>query len=380
MKKPFYLKKVKRKSGVVYLYKLNKESGVVSRDETIFHSTGQSSKAKAEVYVLKIIEEKKKQRIAINLTLREYAEPFYLWDKCPHIRRLLDENKSITKRYANIQRQTLEKYIFKDQIADMMISDIRRADVLDFRSRLLKRTGERTVNRVIGILKLIFKEGIYREELDRDPTVGIGEIKYQKKITGIFSVDELKRLFPENSFGPWAGLLDYACFLLAATTGMRRGEILGLHWRNVDLDNGIIHIVEAWKGGDEIGEPKWNQKRVAPLPERTIQVLSQLREDSIRTNPDDYVFCYDDGQRLGETWWKKHFQNAMKKAGIETRARNLKPHSFRHTLNTLLRDAGQDPAKIRATLGWRQERTQDGYTHWQAEHLRQQADIIDGVF
>ena len=59
---------------------------------------------------------------------------------------------------------------------------------------------------------------------------------------------------------------------------------------------------------------------------------------------------------------------------------NLRPHSLRHTLNTLLRNAGQDPAKIRAALGWQQESTQDNYTHWKIEHLRGQADIVDSIF
>lgn len=70
----------------------------------------------------------------------------------------------------------------------------------------------------------------------------------------------------------------------------------------------------------------------------------------------------------------------MTHAGIDYKSRNLKPHSFRHTLNTLLRNAGQDPAKIRATLGWQQEKTQDNYTHWQIEDLRDQSKVVDDLF
>lgn len=65
----------------------------------------------------------------------------------------------------------------------------------------------------------------------------------------------------------------------------------------------------------------------------------------------------------------------MEKAGIDRVSRNLKPHSFRHSLNTILRDAGKDPAKIRAALGWEQERTQDGYTHFDEAHFK---DLIIG--
>ena len=68
----------------------------------------------------------------------------------------------------------------------------------------------------------------------------------------------------------------------------------------------------------------------------------------------------------------KHFRRAMKSAGIPLAGRT--PHSFRHTLNTILRSAGQDPAKIRAALNWAGARIQDNYTHWRPEHLREIAD------
>ena len=71
-------------------------------------------------------------------------------------------------------------------------------------------------------------------------------------------------------------------------------------------------------------------------------------------------------------------EGEKEKVGIDVRARGIKPHSFRHTVATLRRDAGEDPAKIRAALGWTNERTQDGYTHFDADMLR--SDAIDQVF
>ena len=95
-----------------------------------------------------------------------------------------------------------------------------------------------------------------------------------------------------------------------------------------------------------------------------------MKLGSNQSGPKDLVFCYADGTRLGNTWWRKRFVSAMEKADIDRVSRNLKPHSFRHSLNTILRDAGKDSAKIRAALGWRQEQTQDGYTHFNEEHFK----------
>jgi integrase len=173
---------------------------------------------------------------------------------------------------------------------------------------------------------------------------------------------------------------DYTCFYLAAVTGLRRGEILALRWRHIDFDQLVLTVREAWKGGQEIGPPKWEHNRLVPLSSRTIDRLVRLQGASIRLGPDDFVFCYDNGPRFGETWWRKRFCAAMEQAGIDWRSRRLTPHSFRHTINTIVRDSGHDPAKIRAVLGWMDEAIQDNYTHWDLDHLKTWADIVDEIW
>ena len=46
-----------------------------------------------------------------------YAAPFFIWEKCPHVRRLVDEGKEITRRWADQQRGWLEKYVIGDSEA-----------------------------------------------------------------------------------------------------------------------------------------------------------------------------------------------------------------------------------------------------------------------
>ena len=274
----------------------------------------------------------------------------------------------------------MEKYILSVPIASKNIAEISRGEITDFRSRLIGKAGDNTVNKVMETLKVVFNEALYRDDIQKDPVHGIGLIKYQKKEAGIFMPSELKTLFPEDSSGPWRDLKDYTCFLLAATVGMTRQELLALKWRHISFEQKAIRIEDAWKGGDEIGEPKWGRSRTSPLPEKTLQALLRFNQDSIRTAPDDYVFCYDDGSMIKETWWRKRFVAAMERAGLDRVARNLKPHSFRHSLNTLLLDSGRDPEKVRAALGWTNRRTQRIYTHWNVDHLRDQVDLIDSVF
>ena len=92
------------------------------------------------------------------------------------------------------------------------VSEITRADILDLRSRLLAKNAPATVNKALGIVKVIFREAVYREEIGRDPTAGVGRIKEHKKERGIFMVEELRVLFPDHGYGPWRDVHDYTCF------------------------------------------------------------------------------------------------------------------------------------------------------------------------
>ena len=67
----------------------------------------------------------------------------------------------------------------------------------------------------------------------------------------------------------------------------------------------------------------------------------------------------------------------LRENGYLVNPRNLKPHSFRHSLNTLLRGENVDPAKLREMFGWSNEAVQDGYTHWKAEHFEAQRRKIE---
>lgn len=331
MKSPFLLKK----RGKYWHFRL--------ANEKTFHTTGKSTKAQA----IDFVQHRLRRASTTPLTLHNYIQPYFIWDKCPHVRRLLNEGKSITRRYVKNRRMST-KHILSDPLADMLIADIKRADLLDLRDRLLRKAGQSTVNNIMGILKIVFREGYFREELDRNPTEGIGVIMYQKKEAGIFTLDELRRLFLEEP-SPWKERIDHTCFFLAASTGMRRGEVLALRWHSLDLEEGIVRVEAAFKGGQEIGQPKWENKRVTPFilfPTELTEALQSYHEESIRVHLDDLVFCYDDGTRLGDTWWRKRFNSAVEKLGLDRVKRNLTPHSFRHALNTLLRDQWKYPCHL----------------------------------
>jgi hypothetical protein len=133
----------------------------------------------------------------------------------PHVQRLVSKGKSIGEDHAKNNRSLLRNHIFPDPISQIRLSEIRRADVLDFRTRLVAKLGyTRTVQRTMSALKVMLKEAFFREEIERDLAAGVGNTKYEAAETGVFTADELRMLFPPQIPWPWANVFAYAVLFL----------------------------------------------------------------------------------------------------------------------------------------------------------------------
>ncbi|MBN2534109.1 MAG: hypothetical protein JXB88_14560 [Spirochaetales bacterium] len=102
----------------------------------------------------------------LDKTFREYAEDYFLWDRCPHVKRLLSEKgKTIGKSHVNKSRRWLERHIFPDdQFCNLKMSEIKRHHIIDFRDRLIQRIGTcNTVNKVRDTSRTIFSEAYLRD-------------------------------------------------------------------------------------------------------------------------------------------------------------------------------------------------------------------------
>ena len=184
-----------------------------------YKTTGE--KAKAEALKVALTALKELGSGPVGPTFRTYAAPFFIWERCPHVRRLTSEGKSINRYHVKDMRSLLENHVLSDPVAKLRITEIKRADILDFRERLVEKMGyTRTVQKAVSVLKIVLKEAFFWEELNRDPTAGVGVTKYQAAEIGTFTAEELRTLFPPKPPGAWKDLTGYAVFLTAATTGL----------------------------------------------------------------------------------------------------------------------------------------------------------------
>ena len=173
--------------------------------------------------------------------------------------------------------------------------------------------------------------------------------------------------------GELAALLDelatsdpqlYVFVLLGAVTGARRAQLLGLRWRNVDLDRGRISFCAGWVEGPDgpvLADTKTKRRHVVDVDPATITVLAAHHPVGKADDPDRFVFSDDDGL----TAWKPN--RVTKAFGRHRRAAGLRPfrlHDLRHFMATEMLQAGIPLAVVARRLDHRRvSTTLDRYAH-----------------
>jgi len=180
----------------------------------------------------------------------------------------------------------------------------------------------------------------------------------------------------------------YELFATLALTGMRRGEALGIRWRDVDLDIASPKVSicrTVYKLGKDdwrFEEPKTKRsRRVVALPISLTLLLQQLRERQEANaqwygrelSENDSIFVRNDGTLPDPRYVSKVFKRVVQNTGLKP----IRLHDLRHTYATLQRKAGQPIEVISRVLGHASEMvTLTVYNHWEGD-LRAPADTMD---
>jgi integrase len=174
----------------------------------------------------------------------------------------------------------------------------------------------------------------------------------------------------------------FAAIFLAFGTGLRRGELLALRWRDVDLKASTLQVRQtlvrvtnrnAPKGEGKtrllIQEPKTSHsRRTVPIPEACLAALHQHKarqaEEKLRLGPayQDHglVFCRPHGAPLAPEMLPKSFERLIVQAGLPP----IRFHDTRHTFATLMLELGESPKTVQTMLGHsRVAITLDIYSH-----------------
>jgi integrase len=175
---------------------------------------------------------------------------------------------------------------------------------------------------------------------------------------------------------------------LTLATGMRKGEILGLRWADVDLEKGTLHVAHTLnyiaRYGFVEGEPKTQgSKRTILLPQFVIEALRRHRTAQLEVRlmagalwvDHDLVFCNKQGGFIVHTTLLYHFSKLLKEAGLP----QVRFHDLRHSAATLLLSMGVPAKVVQELLGHsRIGMTLDTYSHVLPAMQKDAADKMEG--
>lgn len=145
-----------------------------------------------------------------------------------------------------------------------------------------------------------------------------------------------------------------ALYALAVATGLRLGELVGLQWRDVELEAATLYVrraaVEDRKGRVAFAEPKTSRsRRQVDLPPFAVSALERHRARLGATpHPHRLVFTTADGLPLRRAnLHRRSFKPLLRRAGVP----DVPFHALRHTAATLLLAAGVNPKIVQERLG-----------------------------
>jgi integrase len=221
-------------------------------------------------------------------------------------------------------------------------------------------------------------EAVARKIITADPTEKVEKLVNDRKAIKIITLEEFKKLFVGDWKRVWENdRVSYAANKLAALTGMRASEVLGLKGGFVYSDH--IYLCKQY---DEYGyrDTKTKDKHNLPLPPSMIKDLEELKA----MNGEGFVFSLDGGATpICRRTMYDDYHRALRKIGIsddEISDRHLHLHGWRHFLNTELLKGGLSVPQTQAVTRHKSERMTEWYNHFDpaefAQALKIQKDLL----
>ncbi|MEU9001291.1 tyrosine-type recombinase/integrase [Streptomyces sp. NPDC048551] len=272
--------------------------------------------------------------------------------------------------YTSLLRRHLEPTFGAVNVAEISPPLVRRwrAD------KLAAGTGPTTVANAYALLRGIMRTAVSDLLIRRNPCTIKGASTVHTPERPTATVQEVYDL--ADAIQPRYRAL----VLMAGFLGLRFGELIGLHRRDVDLDGGSVRVrravAELNNGQREIKAPK------SAAGKRTVAIPAAILSE-IRVHLDLYAEHGADGRVFvgakGATPRRNHFNRLWHKACLDAGIKGLHFHDLRHTGNTLAASTGASTRELMSRMGHSSARAALIYQHASADRDRLIADAVSGL-
>ncbi len=252
--------------------------------------------------------------------------------------------------------QTGQLQWWKKTLGAYTLAELSPALLAEQRDKLLEEKTKRkklrtpaTVNRYLAVLSHVFTVAIKEWQwIEENPLLKITKPKEPRGRVRFLSDEERQRLLEICKLSE--NKILYMVVVLALSTGARRMELLGLHWKDVDLQRGVIILHETKNG----------ERRVLTLSGHALELMKQ--HEKKRNLNCDLVFPGKNLKNpidIRSTW-----ETALKRANLA----NFRFHDLRHSTASYLAMNGASLAEISEVLGHKTLQMVKRYAHLSEEH------------
>ncbi|MCD8508941.1 MAG: site-specific integrase [Bacillus sp. (in: Bacteria)] len=238
-----------------------------------------------------------------------------------------------------------------------------------------------TIRKIYNLVNTSLKDAVIKDYIIKNPVEKITAVpKASKEKIDYWTKEEVKKFFSQLEK---IDHRQHALFVLAIYCGMRRGELLGLKWSDMDFENNRIGIrqILAFKSKIKDGAKTNAGNRsikMSPFVASELEKHKEQQEEEKRKAREYFdnglVFCQEDGQPVSWGNFHKFWVRIIEK----TKVRAIRFHDLRHTCASLLLSANVHPKKVQELLGHASIKvTLDTYSHLIPSMQDEVADKMD---
>jgi integrase len=212
----------------------------------------------------------------------------------------------------------------------------------------------RTKNKLLVVMGGVLRRAQHVWGLPSNPVASVE--RHRQRASGdidVFSPEEVMALVRAAGSEQ-----DATIFLTAAFTGLRRGELLALHWRDVDFAGSAIRVRASYAAG-QLTTPKSGKVRSVPMAPDVSEALARLGQRLDWVGDDDLVFPGEAGSYLDGSALRRRYGTALARAAL----RPLRFHDLRHTFGTRM-IAKADIRRVQEWMGHADVQTTMRYLHY----------------
>jgi integrase len=255
----------------------------------------------------------------------------------------------------------------------MRLVDITETEIERWRAGMTsprkgKDISNKTKNEQLVLMHAIFRRAVKVWRLPRNPVANVDRFRTRRSgDIEVFSPEEVWALVRAAT-----SEVDGVIYLTAAFTGLRRGEVLALRWRDIDFEGSTIRVRASY-AANQLSTPKSGKVRSVPMAPDVAASLARLSQRERFTGEDDFVFAGGSGLPINGDALSSRYEKAFAAAGL----RRLRFHDLRHTFGT--RMIGQaDIRRVQEWMGHADIQTTMKYLHYAPR--KEDAELVARAF